>query len=235
MSKSIVTRYEDFKAKHHLSDAMIIQMATNYANSDEACSMGYWADKYNVSRGVFNKARDFAIICCLVSPDVVKRIVSKSSGNYSEKNPKGTSDASKAHFAELTLLKKEFLNTFSVSEIQDIANKYIEGVSLSKIAIAYGTGEYGVQMLLKRGIIKLIISDEITAEIAKKATIDDMLARRAVNKKAMLECITNEIEVITFQIKNHSLYFAGITNPPTLNDLNNKLIILKNKRKMLGE
>lgn len=235
MAKSVMQKFVDFKKRNSLSNAVIIKMAKEYANSDDECSMSYFADKYNISKSAFHKARDYAIICCLLDEVTYEKIKKKSSGNYRRNNPKNKADGSIKHFDYLKEQRKAFLETFTEKEIKDIACKYISGLAIDKIAVAYDTGEYAIKLLLYKGIVNLVIDKETVEEISKKlgTKITEMLTKRSENKKKLLACIENEITVINFQIKNYNLYYSGIKNKPTLKTLQDKLIMLEKRQEII--
>lgn len=232
MAKSVTQKFIDFKARNSLSNAKIIKMATEYANSDAECSMSYFAEKYNVSKSTFHKARDYAIICCLLDETTYDKIKKKSSANYKANNPKNKADSSIKHFDTLKRLRKDYLENFTEAELRDIAAKYAEGIAIEKIAVTYDTGEYAIKILLRKGIINLIVDKKTTEQISRKlgSKIENILLERRKNKQALLSCIEGEIAVINFQIKNYSLYFSDIQNKPTIKTLQDRAIMLEKRR-----
>lgn len=235
MAKSVMQKFIDFKKRNSLSNVVIIKMAKEYANSDAECSMAYFADRYNISKSAFHKARDYAIICCLLDETTYDKIKKKSSGNYKANNPKKKAAGSIKHFDYLKSQRKAFLETFTEQEIKDIASKYVNGLSIEKIAVAYDTGEYAIKLLLYRGIVNLVLDKETVEVISKKLgdKLTEMLAKRNENKKKLLACIENEITVINFQIKNYSLYYSGIKNKPTSKTLQDRIIMLEKRREII--
>lgn len=232
MAKNIAQKFKDFKQKHGLTTSMVKKMAIEYADSNESCSMEYWADRYGVSRDVFNRARDFAISCCLVDTGTTQRIKAKSTSNYKKNNPKNKATMSNNHFEDLVRMQKDFLDTYSVNDIRDIACKYVEGISIDKIAIVYDTGESGIKRLLRRGVECLIIDQKTIGELQKLLgdRIATMLERRAKNKSLIIQNINDEIGVLSFKIRNYTVYFSGVDSKPTLEELNKALVTLEKRR-----
>lgn len=235
MKKSIYERFLNFKTRHNLSNEVIAQIATEYADSNLELARSYFSDKYNISEYVFYKARDYAIIFCLVDKKTYERIKQKSSTNYRNNNTKNNSAAdSVAHFDELLVKQQEFLDGFSKNEILDIASKYVEGISKKNIAIAYGTGEYAIQLLLKKGIIEFIFDSNLVKQISVIVgpSLSKILQQREATKNALLNCLQNQITFLKSLIRCYDLYFRNSKTKPSLESLNEQL---KNAIKMYNE
>lgn len=224
--KSIYENFTDFKIRHNLSNEKIAQIATEYANSDFELARSYFSEKYKISEYTFYKARDFAIIFCLVDKEIYKRIRQKSSINYRNNNTKNNSTiASIAHFDELIVKQQEFLDGFSKSEILDIANKYVEGLSLKKIAVAYDTGEYAIKRLLKKGIVDFTFDSNLVKQISTivGSSLNKILQDREAIKKNLLNCLQHQIAFLKLQIKYYDVYSKIFEIKPDLESLNNQL------------
>ena len=234
MKKSIYDKFVDFKNRHGLSNEVIAQIATEYANSNFELARSYFSDKYDISEHTFYKARDYAIIFCLVDNETFKSIRDKSSANYRSNNTKNTAVSSIAHFNELFEKRQEFLDGFSKSEIIDIAYKYAEGVSAKNIAVAYDTGEYAIKKLLGKGIVDLILDSKLVSQIKAivGSALDRTLQKRNANKKALLDCLQNQISFLNSQIKYYNLYFRNSETKPDLESLKQDL---QNAIKMYNE
>lgn len=235
MKKSIYEKFLDFKSRHELSNEKIAQIATEYANSDFELARSHFSDKYKISEYTFYKARDYAIIFCLVDKETYERIKKKSSTNYRNNNTKNNSAAdSIAHFDELLVKQQEFLDGFSKQEILDIANKYVEGISVENIAMAYDTGEYAIRKLLKKGIIEFIFDLKLVNQISVIVgpSLNKILHQREINKKCLLNCLRNQIAFLKSQIECYDLYFRNSKNKPDLESLNEDL---SNAIKMYNE
>lgn len=234
-SKSIYEKFLDFKGRHNLSNEKIAQIATEYANSDLELARSHFSEKYKISEYTFYKARDFAIIFCLVDKETYKRIRQKSSTNYRNNNTKNNSAvASIAHFDELFNKQQEFLASFSKTEILNIANKYVEGISLKKIAKSYDTGEYAIKKLLKKGIIDFIFDARLVNQISAITgdSLNKILQKREMNKNALLDCLKKQIVFLKSQINCYNLYFRTFEIKPSLESLS---IQLQNAIKMYNE
>ena len=234
MKKSIYEKFLDFKERHGLSNEVIAQIATDYANSDVSFARSYFSSKYNISEHTFYKVRDYAIIFCLVNNETYKRMREKSSTNYQSNNNKNSAIGTIVHFDELLAKREEFLNGFSEQEILDIANKYVEGVSAKNIAIAYGTGEYAVKRLLSKGIVELIYDSTIVNQIKAIVgpSLEGTLQKRNANKKVLIDCLQNQIKFLNSQIMCYDLYFRNSDKKPSLESLKQDL---QNAIKMYNE
>jgi len=236
MKKSIYEKFLDFKSRHELSNEKIAEIATEYANSNLECARSYFSAKYEISEHTFYKARDYAIIFCLVDKKTYEQIKQKSSANQknNENNPKKNAATSLAYFDELLVKQQEFLDGFSKQEILDIANKYVEGVSKKNIAIAYDTGEYAIQLLLKKGVVEFIFDSKLVNQLSTilGPALNKILQKREMNKKGLLNCLQNQIAFLKSQIKYYDLYFRNSQNKPDLESLNKEL---SNAIKMYNE
>lgn len=150
MKKSIAEKFKDFRIRHGLSLELIKKLAKEYAITDTERSCSFFMDKYDIPRSVFYRARDFAVICALVNPTATELIFRKAATNSMVH---GSSKGSILHSEWLIEQQKEFLDSFSQSELEDICHKYADGLKLSVIANQYETGEYGIQLLLKKAIL----------------------------------------------------------------------------------
>lgn len=224
--KSIYEKFLDFKSRHKLSNEKIAQIATEYANSSFDFARSYFSSKYEISEYVFYKARDFAIIFCLVDNTTAKRIHEKSSANYRSNNDKNSAADSIAHFNELIAKRQEFLDGFSKNEILDIAHKYVEGLSAKNIALCYDTGEYAIKKLLKKGIVELIFDSTTVSQIHSIVgdSLNKTLERREANKKALLHCIKHQIYFLKSQTICYNLYFRNSQNKPDMESLKKELL-----------
>ena len=233
MNKSIVKKFLDFKARHFLSNEDITKMITEYAESGMDFASAYFAEKYNISKNVFYKARDYAVICCLIDEDVCKKVKRKTIENYKTNNPNQTANGPVMHFSELRIQRQEFLNTFSDNDIKDIAYKYSDGVSLKNISLVYDIGEYGIKLLLRKGIIMLIV-DERTIEIISDMLgnrLNKILQIRKENKMKIINCIEKEIELLDLQIENYDLYFRTLKEKPEKDALQKRMEYLIERKK----
>ena len=103
MERSIIDKVANFKERNSLSNSVIVKMVTEYANSEPDLACTYLSEKYKISKSTFYKARDYAIICCLVDNHICKRVKNKSVNNYKSNNSKKSGRKSLTHFEELYL------------------------------------------------------------------------------------------------------------------------------------
>lgn len=236
MKKNIVTKFADFKKRHSLSNDVIQEMITEYANSELDLASSYFSEKYNISKNTFYKARDYAIICCLIDEGTCQRVKKKVIANYQKHTPNQTSKGPLSRFSRSHGKRQEYLDTFSDNEIIDIAHKYAEGISIQNIAFEYGTGEFGIKLLLKKGIVLLIVDRNTTNSISimRGNQLNKILAMREQNKKIILECINKEIDALSAQIQNYDLYFRNENEKPSKESLQKKLTtVIQRKKEIL--
>ena len=236
MNKNIVKKFSDFKARHSLSNEDITKMVTEYANSELDFASSYFSEKYNISKNIFYKARDYAVICCLIDEDICKKVKRKTIENYKTNNPKQTTNGPVMHFSELRVQRQEFLNTFSDNDIRDIAYKYAEGISLKNISFIYDIGEYGIKLLLRKGIIMLIVDKRTTEVISTMLgnKLNKILQIRERNKQKILDCIEKEIEFLDLQIENYDLYFRTVKEKPEKDVLKQRVkYLIERKQEVL--
>lgn len=150
MKKSIAEKFKDFRIRHDLSLKFIKELAKEYASTDTERSRSFFMDKYDISESVFYRARDFAVVCALVNPTVAGLIFQKAAANS---RIHGSAKGSILHSEWLIKQREDFINSFSQADLEDICRKYADGLKLSVIANQYETGEYGVQLLLKKAIL----------------------------------------------------------------------------------
>lgn len=236
MEKSIIDKFEDFKARNSLSNRIIVKMVTEYANSEPDLAGTHFSEKYEISKNVFYKARDYAIICCLVDNHICKRVKNKSVNNCKRNNPKKSGKKSLMHFEEIYTKRQDFLNSFSDNEIKDIAYEYAKGISPAIIAIGYDTGEFAIKWLLKKGIALLIVDAKTTEAISKMlgSKLSEILQIRERNKNYLLDCNEKEIDFLKMQIDCYNLYLRIIKETPNLEDLQEHLSdAIKRREKIL--
>ena len=225
MKKDICKRFVDFKTRHSLSNELIVKMIQEYANSDFDCTRSFYSEKYNVSRSAFYKARDFAVICCLVDNKTFMKLRAKSIANYKSHNPNENADGTIKHHEFLLRQRIIFLSSFSEKDIKDIAKKYVEGIGVSELAMEYGTGKYAIKYLLKKGITSLIVDANTTKLISNivGSSLEKILQERERNKQLLLDCLQKQIAFLDAQIKCYDLYFRNIAKQPTLESLQKEL------------
>ncbi len=225
--KSICKKFEDFKRRHNFSNEFIAKVATEYANTDLELARTHFLEKYNFSKQVFYSLRDYAFIFCLVDPTICKRIKEKSVTNYknNKNNKKKSARDSLNHFNELLKKRREFLNGFTPDEILDIAHKYIEGVSLKNIGIAYETGEYGIQLLLAKGIVNLVYDKEIIDQLSlvSKGALDSLLKQREINKNNLIICLQTQINFLNSLLKCTDSFFINYDEKLDLESIQKQL------------
>lgn len=231
MAKSIQQKFSSFKKRYKLSNEDIIKIATEYANSSLEFSRSYFTSKYNFSTSAFYKLREYAIVCYLVDNDLYEKIREKSLTNFKNNNDKNSAIPSIAYFDKLLILRTQFLNEFTTNEILDIGIKYVEGVPLKNIAIAYETGELAIKHLLKKGIINFIYDADLVEQIEKivGSNLTAILNKRKANKKALLACYQHQISSLEFQISYYDLYYRFEVNKPSLETLKKALQVAHNK------
>lgn len=208
MKKTLQQKFIDFKNRHNLSNEKITKMITEYANSSLEFARTYFSEQYGISIHVFYKARDYAVIFGLIDNETCRKLRIKTAENYKSNNVQNTSRASLNHFYKLTEERQKYFSGFSENEILDMGNKYVEGVGVKKIAIAYDTGEYTVRYLLSKGVVELIFDGDTVKAITQMLgpKIYGILQKRETNKRALLDCLLLEIKFLTQQTKCYDAY-----------------------------
>lgn len=225
MNKSIIKKFSDFKTRHNLSNEIIANMISEYANSDLCFARTYFKEKYGISTNVFYKARDFAVIFWLIDNRTCQKVRNKAAANYRSNNVQHTAKNCLAHFDELLQKRKEVISSFSDNEIRDIGYKYISGVTVSKIAIAYDVGEYVINHLIAKGIVELIFDKITVIEIQKQVgpALNDILKKREKNKQILLECFSLQIEALKRKLNCYNAYVRFSTDVPSKDILEKEL------------
>jgi len=208
MKKSIEKKFLDFKNRNSLSNEIITKMITEYANSSLEFARSYFANEYGISHHVFYKARDYAVILGFVDNEICKKLCIKTATNCKNNNTQSSNRASLSHFNELMNERQRFLSRFSEKDIQDIGYKYISGVSVKKIAIAYDIGEYTIRCLLRKGVVELIYDGDIVKILVSMlgSKMDAILEKREKNKQILLECLALEIKCLKQRLKCNAAY-----------------------------
>ena len=233
MDKNLAKRFANFKKRHLLTDDVIKKMITEYANSELNLARTYYSEKYNISYNIFYKARDFAIIFCLIDNKTCEKVKDKTVANYKNNNPKNRVNGALTHFSKLLEQRQAYYNSFTAEEIKDIATKYEKDVTLRALSAEYSIGEYGIKLLLQKGIVSLIISRTTIASIQLKlgSKLDKFLSQRENNKELVLCCIEKEFASLQAQIENYNLYFQNVENKPSKETLQKRLTELINRKK----
>lgn len=232
MKKSIHARFTDFKVKYALSNEKITKMIKEYANSDAEFACSHFCDKYHMKKYVFYKARDFAIVFCLIDNKTFKKLHEKASKNYAAHNPNNTATTSKENFEKLYSERKLFLDSFSDDQIRDIAFKYSKGIPKAEIAKEYDTGTYAIQWLLKKGISYLIVDAKTTEVIQNMIgeSLNGILEVRKFHKQKLIECIDSEIKSLELKIACYDFFFKGEIETPSIRELHKELANANKKR-----
>lgn len=171
MKKPILAKFLEFKHRHNLSNSVIQNMMTEYANSGPDTARSYFMNKYSISEHVFYRCRDFAIICMLVDGRTQKRLFKKAAFNSQEHNAHQSSRKSISYSEKLLMQREQFFNSFSRNDIEDICNKYAEGLPLAKIASSYETGIFCIKNLLRKGIILGYVDEPTFAAISLRVRL----------------------------------------------------------------
>lgn len=164
--KSEYQKFQDFKARHNLTDGKIKQIMCDYALSDDQFARTFFTSKYNISEYVFYKMRDYTIIFMLVSPSTCKLIRSKAFRNQAGHTPSGNCNTSFAYYQKLISKRREYLESFSDSEISEIALEYSTGNSLYEIASKHNVSSPEiVKKLISIALVKRLVDEETYREI----------------------------------------------------------------------
>lgn len=208
MAKDLARRFKDFKIRHQLTNQEIRKIVLDYANSDLEYARTYFTNEYEISEHVFYRCRDFSVICCLVDEVTCNKLRKKAAENYKRNNEKESAAQSLKHHTDMMRQRKNFLMSFSDNDIVEMAEKYVDGFEISKIAITYDIDGLAVKYLLRKGITELILDKSSVIAIQKRLgpKLNNILKARERNKAQLLECISAEIDFYQFRLEHPGLY-----------------------------
>ena len=171
MKKSELTRFKDFKRKYNLTEKLIVQIMTQYADTEDQYSASFFAAKYQITERVFYLMRDFTIIFMLVDAPICRRIRDKTFRNQSGKNQSGNFTAANRHYQLLIEKRKEYLKSFSDEEIELIAIEYANGDALYDIAKKHNISVYTVRKLLAIALVNKLVCEPIYHAIRFRSSV----------------------------------------------------------------
>lgn len=157
--------FKSFKSRHNLTDKKIIQIMTEYANTEDEYSASFFAEKYDITLYEFYRLKDYTIILMLVDAPVCKRIRDKSFRNQSKKNASGNYSSASHHYKELIGKRKEYLKSFSDEEIGLIAVEYANGDAIYDIAKKHNISTYTVRKLLAIALANHLVCESVYQSI----------------------------------------------------------------------
>lgn len=202
--KSVVQRFVDFKMRNNLTSQKIVRMVNYYAHSPNDVAVSYICDHFQITKYVFYKSRDFAIMLGLIDKDVCQLIQAKAMHNYKEKNPYKTTTAVCNHFKKLYTERQLFLNSFTKDDILKMGQYLMENTSLEIIAKYFNTGIPAITTFIKVGYENLIFLGSLSKAIEKMMT-PSSIEKRNRKKEELISyfhtmelAITKRIEVIKF-------------------------------------
>lgn len=171
MKKSELKRFTDFKQRYNLTDKLIVQIMTDYANTEDEYSASFFASKYHITPRVFYLMRDFTIIFMLVDAPVCRRIRNKTFRNQSGKNQSGNYTSANRHYQLLIEKRKEYLKSFSNKEIELIAIEYAKGDALYDIAQKHQISVYTVRKLLAIALVNKLVCEQVYDSIRFRSSL----------------------------------------------------------------
>ena len=160
MKKSNYSKFMNFKHNHKLNNTQIAEIALEYANSADEFARTFLTTKYGISKYVFYKCLDYAIIYMLVDANTCKKIRSKRLRNQGSHNQSGNYTSALYHDRTLMSLRKEYLGNFSEKEIRQIAALYANNYSLYEIGQRHNISEYCVRKLLAISVREHLLDKE---------------------------------------------------------------------------
>lgn len=161
MKKSESQKFESFKKRHNLTNSKIEQIISEYALTEDNYSGSFFCTKYNISKHVFYKLRDYAIIFMLVSRIICKKTRDKSIRNQISKNPTGKYNSAATYYRKLIIRRREYLDSFSNEEIVQIALMYANsGNTLQEIATAHGISTETARRLIAIALVNRLVDEE---------------------------------------------------------------------------
>lgn len=157
---SFLEGFKSFKSRHNLTDKKIVQIMTEYANTEDEYSSSFFAQKYDITVYEFYRLKDYTIILMLVEAPVCRRIREKSFRNQGSKNASGNYSSSNHHYQNLLAKRKAYLKSFSDEEIGTVATQYANGDAIYDIAKKHDVSPYTVRKLIAIALVKHLITED---------------------------------------------------------------------------
>lgn len=157
--KPIWESFSEFKARNHLNDFKIIEIAKMYASTNTKCARTALSEAYGISEHVFYKLLDFAVIACLVDKETQDKILLKRINNSCIHGASEGAKKSILHKQKVLELQKEYeaafkmhLDSFSEETIFKICKDFRDGMAIYQIAKKNKTSSRVIEILLENGL-----------------------------------------------------------------------------------
>lgn len=179
MTKQIVSKRNFRKLRCSMPDERFFELCEDiamlYAEKGPVYGRTYHKEKYGITDKCYSKLLAYAIICNIVTEDIVDNIEKKSM-MYKDFLPKENVEKIQAYYSNLRRIRHKYiLTTFSNEKIVKIVKCYTElnYVSKDDIAKNYNISVKIIDALLSKSIINNIISDEMLEKLEKTCILKD--------------------------------------------------------------
>lgn len=138
------------------------KIATLYATSESNFARSYFTENFNISTSCYNKILELAVVRNMVNDKMVDKMEKKAIANQNM-HAEGAGATSIVHYSELRVERRKFiLSTFSNEKIIEIIHEFIEkDIFKNELAEKYNVDTKVIDLIIKRGIVENLISDEL--------------------------------------------------------------------------
>lgn len=179
MTKQIVSKRNFRKLRCSMSNERFFELCEDiamlYAEKGPVYARTHHKEKYCITDKCYSKLLAYAIICNIVTEDVVDSIEKKSI-MYKDFLSAEAVEKIQAYYSNLRSIRHKYiLATFSNERIVRIVKCYTElnYVSKDDLAKKYKTSVRIIDALLTKSIIKNIISDEMLEKLERTCILKD--------------------------------------------------------------
>lgn len=143
------------------------EIATEYAYSDLFKATTYFTNHYNITKGCYQKVKEYAVIHFLVSDYVVDLMEKKASANQQRSSVNSSGYQVSNHFKKLRTKRKDFIHSLATeyAEHPEIPYKILianygrsVGGYFSMIYFAF-VGDYGITDEVAKKIVMRMFAD----------------------------------------------------------------------------
>lgn len=206
MAKTLANRFEEFKKRNSLTDKRITDMLTEYSQLVDEHARTYFCERYNVTPYVFYKARDFAIILCLIDSKTIDAVEKKMNNNQASHNEKSNNASSRDHFAKLRRMRNTYLDSFSKEKVREIAELFLSGERFTDIASKFDIAVYAAKGIIVHRFCEAFAQNDNARILAERFEMN-----LSSVKKLLAKCVKEHVvsEKVYLQMKHVSDKISG--------------------------
>lgn len=164
--------------KHTMKEEQFItfctKLATQYANSEAQFARSYFTEYFNITASCYTKLLETAVIHNFVTDKMVDKMEKKAIANQNL-HSEGAGSTSINHYAELRAKRKNYIvSTFSDEDVIKVINEF-DSLVISKHELAekYNVNTKIIDLIIKKGIVENLVSDEVFARIERRSLEKD--------------------------------------------------------------